>query len=115
MYQNSFYITNCVGNNALSYEQRTNKKLFVPSLKTILSFDQIQITPSQPSNLTPTLSYKEREQEDHKKRISKIWEEWLPQSGYVARTTPAFAKYTKNQFLADDDCFELVFYLPIGF
>jgi len=48
-------------------------------------------------------------------RISKIWEEWLPQSGYVARTTPAFAKYRKNQFLAEDDCFELVFYLPIGF
>ena len=48
-------------------------------------------------------------------RISKIWEEWLPQSGYVARTTPAFARYNKNQFLADDDCFRLVFYLPIGF
>lgn len=47
-------------------------------------------------------------------RISKIWEEWLPQSGYVARTTPAFAQYQKNQFLADDDRFELVFYLPIG-
>ena len=48
-------------------------------------------------------------------RISKIWEEWLPQSGYVARTTPAFASYQKNQFLAEDDCFDLVFYLPIGF
>jgi AraC family transcriptional regulator len=48
-------------------------------------------------------------------RISRIWEEWLPKSGYVARTTPAFARYNKNQFLADDDCFELVFYLPVGF
>ncbi|PWQ94689.1 AraC family transcriptional regulator [Leucothrix arctica] len=48
-------------------------------------------------------------------RISKIWEEWLPQSGYVARTTPAFARYTKNQFLRTDDQFDLVFYLPIGF
>ncbi len=42
MYQNSFYITNCIGNNALSYNQRTNKKLFVPSLKTISSFDEIE-------------------------------------------------------------------------
>ena len=48
-------------------------------------------------------------------RISKIWEEWLPQSGYVARTTPAFARYKKNQFLRTDDQFDLVFYLPIGF
>ena len=48
-------------------------------------------------------------------RISKIWEELLPQSGYVARTTPAFARYTKNQFLRTDDQFDLVFYLPIGF
>lgn len=41
MYQNSFYITENIGNNALSYYQRTNKKLFVPSLKTISSFDKI--------------------------------------------------------------------------
>lgn len=32
MYKNPFYIESPVGNNALSYEKRHNKKLFVPSL-----------------------------------------------------------------------------------
>ena len=45
--------------------------------------------------------------------ISHILAEWLPQSGFVAKTTPAFAHYHKNQFLSEDDKFELVFYLPI--
>ena len=42
MYQKSFYITEKIGNNALSYDQRSNKELLVPSLKTISSFDQIE-------------------------------------------------------------------------
>ena len=46
--------------------------------------------------------------------ISKILEQWLPNSGYIARTTPAFAIYQKNQYLSKDDSFELTFYLPIG-
>lgn len=45
--------------------------------------------------------------------ISKILEQWLPQSGYLPRTTPAFAMYEKNQFLSIDEEFELTFYLPI--
>lgn len=45
--------------------------------------------------------------------ISKILEEWLPDSGFAAKTTPAFARYRKNQFLSDDDFFDLDFYLPI--
>lgn len=32
MYKNPFYIESSVGNNALSFEKRLNKKLFVPSL-----------------------------------------------------------------------------------
>lgn len=43
MYQNSFYITEKIGNNALSYDQRTNKKLYVPGLKEIESFDEIKL------------------------------------------------------------------------
>lgn len=45
--------------------------------------------------------------------ISKILEQWLPDSGYIARTTPAFAIYEKNQYLSEDDEFKLTFYLPI--
>lgn len=46
MYQKSFYITERIGNNALSYNQRQNKKLYVPSIKKISSFDEIQLTPN---------------------------------------------------------------------
>lgn len=46
--------------------------------------------------------------------VSKIQNEWLPQSGYRAQTTPAFAKYQRNQFLNTDDHFDLVYYLPIA-
>lgn len=45
--------------------------------------------------------------------ISKMLEDWLPQSGYVAKTTPAFAVYQKNQYLDKDDLFELTFYMPV--
>ena len=45
--------------------------------------------------------------------ISKMLEQWLPCSGYTTKTTPAFARYHKNQFLEDGDEFELTFYLPI--
>lgn len=43
MYSHPFYITEPVWNNAFSYEQRSNKKLFVPSLKKIQSFDEIEL------------------------------------------------------------------------
>ena len=47
--------------------------------------------------------------------ISKIMEEWLPESGLVAKTTPAFAIYQQNQFLSKDEMFILTFCLPVGF
>lgn len=43
MYHKSFYITEAVGNNAFSYEKRNNKKLFVPSLKRIGDFDEVEL------------------------------------------------------------------------
>jgi len=43
MYHDSFYITEAVGNNAFSYEKRKNKQLFVPSLKSIESFDEVEL------------------------------------------------------------------------
>ena len=45
--------------------------------------------------------------------IHKITYEWLPESDFVAQTTPAFAIYEENQFLKDADDFKLKFYLPI--
>ncbi|WP_261843607.1 AraC family transcriptional regulator [Aliamphritea ceti] len=47
--------------------------------------------------------------------ISKIMEEWLPESGLVAKTTPAFAIYEKNHFLNKNEEFSLKFCLPVGF
>ncbi len=46
--------------------------------------------------------------------ISKIVEEWLPKSGFRAQTTPAFAIYKRNHFLAENEIFALTFYLPIA-
>ncbi len=46
--------------------------------------------------------------------ISRILEQWLPYSGFKMQTTPAFVHYKKNHFLASDERFELVFYLPIS-
>jgi len=46
--------------------------------------------------------------------LSKILEQWLPQSGLKMRTTPAFVDYEKNHFLALDEQFLLRFYLPVS-
>ncbi len=46
--------------------------------------------------------------------ISKILDHWLPASGFRAKTTPAFVHYRKNQFLEQDEHFDLTFYLPIN-
>lgn len=43
MYKNSFYITKPVWNNALSFEKRQNKKLYVPSLIEISDFSEIKL------------------------------------------------------------------------
>lgn len=47
MYEKDFYITEPVGNNAFSFEKRSNKKLFVPSLKRIEHFDEIELLQDQ--------------------------------------------------------------------
>ncbi len=43
MYSKPFYISDPVGNNELSFEKRKNLQLFVPSLKQISSFDEIEL------------------------------------------------------------------------
>lgn len=43
MYSKSFYITYAVWNNAFSFKKRKNKKLFVPALKEINSFNEIKL------------------------------------------------------------------------
>jgi len=43
MYTQDFYIDGDIGNNAFSLNDRKNKKLFVPKLKKIVSFDEIRI------------------------------------------------------------------------
>ena len=43
MYKKPFYIKEPVWNNAFSYEKRKNKKLYVPSLIEIDSFDKIKL------------------------------------------------------------------------
>jgi len=58
MYTQDFYITDPVGNNAFSFDDRSNKKLFVPQLRKIQSFDEIELH----SHLSPILSWEEREQ-----------------------------------------------------
>lgn len=47
MYEKEFYITEPVGNNAFSFEKRSNKKLFVPSLKKIEHFNEIELLQDQ--------------------------------------------------------------------
>lgn len=43
MYSKAFYINEAVGNNAFSWERRTHRKLFVPGLKKIESFAEIEL------------------------------------------------------------------------
>jgi AraC family transcriptional regulator len=45
--------------------------------------------------------------------LHKLLHEWLPNSQYTMALTPAFACYQRNQFLTDDESFELDLYLPI--
>ena len=46
--------------------------------------------------------------------LSKILHQWLPESGFKMQRTPAFVHYKKNHFLAADERFELLFYLPVS-
>jgi hypothetical protein len=43
MYKNPFYLTEPVWNNAFSFNERVNKKLYVPSLIKIKNFDDIKL------------------------------------------------------------------------
>ena len=43
MYKKPFYLKEALWNNAFSYEQRENKKLYIPSLIQIDNFDQIKL------------------------------------------------------------------------
>lgn len=46
--------------------------------------------------------------------LSKIFEQWLPQSGFKMSSTPAYVQYHKNHFLNEDESFELDFCLPVS-
>lgn len=47
-------------------------------------------------------------------QLSNILEHWLPNSGFKMLSTPAYVQYRKNQFLTDNEKFELDFCLPIS-
>jgi AraC family transcriptional regulator len=47
-------------------------------------------------------------------QLSNIIENWLPTSGYKMLSTPAYVHYKKNQFLSENEQFELDFCLPIS-
>jgi AraC family transcriptional regulator len=57
----------------------------------------------------------EGEQGDLLKFIHWVYHEWLPASEYETTTKPSYAIYHKNNYLAEDNKFELSFYLPIKF
>lgn len=49
------------------------------------------------------------------KFIHWVYHEWLLKSGYETTTKPSYAVYKKNNFLSDDDKFELSFYVSVKF
>lgn len=46
-------------------------------------------------------------------KLDQLLGQWLPGSGYKMTLTPAFACYQRNQFLSDDECYELDLCLPV--
>ncbi|QDF29433.1 AraC family transcriptional regulator [Halarcobacter anaerophilus] len=46
--------------------------------------------------------------------IRYVYHYWLPNSGYEAKTIPAYAIYHKNYFTTEQKDFDLDFYLPIN-
>lgn len=46
--------------------------------------------------------------------LTRIFKEWLPTSGYKLQTTPIIAHYVKNQFLSEDEQFDVKLYLPVS-
>jgi len=49
------------------------------------------------------------------KFIHWVYHEWLPQSSYETTTKPSYAIYKKNNFLSEDDTFDLSFYVSVNF
>lgn len=49
------------------------------------------------------------------KFIHWVYHEWLVNSEYETTTKPSYAVYKKNNFLSDDEEFELSFYISINF
>ncbi len=49
------------------------------------------------------------------KFIHWVYHEWLPASAYETTTKPSYAIYRKNNFLSDDDRFDLSFYVSVNF
>jgi len=47
------------------------------------------------------------------KLMTYIYHYWMPDSGYEAKTLPAYAIYNKNHYLEENDTFDLDFYVPI--
>nr|WP_274620584.1 GyrI-like domain-containing protein [Colwellia maritima] len=45
-------------------------------------------------------------------QLNNILEHWLPTSGFKMLSTPAYVHYQKNQFLAEDEKFQLDFVYP---
>lgn len=45
--------------------------------------------------------------------MQRLLSQWLPDSGYRLGSTPPFAHYHCNQFLADDERFDLTLALPV--
>lgn len=48
-------------------------------------------------------------------QVSQVFEQWLPNSGYKLRSTPAYIRYFKNHFLEEEGGFNIHFHLPIRF
>jgi len=55
------------------------------------------------------------EKGDFLKFIHWVYHEWLPKSEYETTTKPSYAIYNKNNYLSDDNKFEISFYLSIKF
>lgn len=45
--------------------------------------------------------------------MTYVYHHWLPQSGYEAKTLPAYAIYHKNHYIKGNETFNLDFYVPI--
>ena len=47
--------------------------------------------------------------------IHWVYHEWLPLSAFETTTKPSYAVYRKNNFLSEDDTFDLSFYISVNF